>query len=48
MIVVFSAVWQDRYRRLLRHRDEQQFRIQDGCLVLADGRLPQSAISLTR
>ena len=40
MIVVFSAVWQDRYRRLLRHLDEQQFRIQDGCLVLADGRLP--------
>ncbi len=41
MIVVFSAGWQDRYRRLLRHLDEQQFRIQDGCLVLADGRLPK-------
>ena len=40
MIVVFSAGWQDRYRRLVRHLDEQQFRIQDGCLVLADGRLP--------
>ena len=40
VIVVFSAGWQDRYRRLLRHLDEQQFRIQDGCLVLADGRLP--------
>ena len=41
MIVVFSAGWQDRYRRLVRHLDEQQFRIQDGCLVLADGRLPK-------
>jgi hypothetical protein len=40
VIVVFSAVWQERYRRLVQRRDEQEFRIQDGCLVLADGRLP--------
>ena len=40
VMIVFSAVWQERYRRAVQHRDEQQFRIQDGCLVLADGRLP--------
>jgi hypothetical protein len=30
----------ERYRRSVQRRDEQEFRIQDGCLVLADGRLP--------
>ncbi len=40
IIVVFSAVWQERYKRLVQRRDEQEFRVQDGCLVLADGRLP--------
>ena len=40
VIVVFSGIAQDRYRRQHEPRDEQQFRIQDGCLVLADGQLP--------
>ncbi len=40
VIVVFSVMWQERYRRQVQRRDEQEFRIQDGCLVLADGRLP--------
>ena len=39
VIVVFSAAWQQRYRRLAL-RDEQAFQIQNGCLVLADGQLP--------
>jgi tetratricopeptide (TPR) repeat protein len=37
---VFGATWQERYRRRVQRRDEQGFRLQDGCLVLADGRLP--------
>jgi len=37
---VFGAAWQERYRRRVQHRDDQEFRLQDGCLVLADGRLP--------
>ena len=40
VIVVFSAVSQERYRRLALRRDEQEFSVQAGCLVLADGRLP--------
>lgn len=40
VVFVFSAAWQERYRRRLQRRDEQEFRLQDGCLVLADGRLP--------
>jgi tetratricopeptide (TPR) repeat protein len=40
MVVVFGAVWQDRYKRLAERRDEQSFRIEDGCLVLPGGRLP--------
>jgi tetratricopeptide (TPR) repeat protein len=39
--VAFGAVWQERYKRLLQRRDEQAFKIEDGCLVLADGRLPR-------
>jgi hypothetical protein len=38
--VVFGAAWQERYRRRVHRRDDQGFRLQDGCLVLADGRLP--------
>ena len=38
--LVFGAAWQERYRRRVRRRDDQGFRLQDGCLVLADGRLP--------
>lgn len=40
VVVVFGAVWQERYKRLVQRRDELGFRVQDGCLVLADGRLP--------
>lgn len=40
VIVVFSATAQNRYRGLVQRRDEQEMRIQDGCLVLPDGRLP--------
>ena len=40
VVVVFAAVWQDRYKRVAERRDEQSFRTEDGCLVLADGRLP--------
>src|SRR5215472_10372090 len=40
VVVVFSAVWQERYKRQVQRRDEQELHIQDGCLVLADGRLP--------
>ena len=40
VIVVFSAMWQQRYQRQAQRRDEQDFRMQDGCMVLADGRLP--------
>jgi hypothetical protein len=40
VVVVFAAAWQDRYRRIVQRRDELEFRLQDGCLVLADGRLP--------
>ena len=40
VIVVFSAVAQKRYQRLVQRRDEQELHIQEGCLVLADGRLP--------
>src|ERR1700722_3675953 len=38
--LVFGAAWQERYRRHAQRRDDQGFRLQDGCLVLADGRLP--------
>ena len=41
VVVVFSAMWQQRYQQQAQRRDEQDFRVQDGCLVLADGRLPQ-------
>ena len=40
VIVVFSAMRQQRYQRQVQRRDEQDLRVQDGCLVRADGRLP--------
>ena len=40
VVVVFGAVWQDRYKRLAERRGEQSFRTEDGCLVLPGGRLP--------
>jgi hypothetical protein len=41
VVVAFGAVWQERYKRLAQRRDEQAFRIEDGCLVLPGGRLPR-------
>jgi tetratricopeptide (TPR) repeat protein len=40
VIVVFGSVWQERYRRLVLRRDELALKIEDGCVVLSDGRLP--------
>jgi hypothetical protein len=37
---VFGAAWQDRYKRLAQRRDDESIRTADGCLVVADGRLP--------
>jgi membrane protein YdbS with pleckstrin-like domain len=45
VVVVFSAVWRERYGRLAERRDEESFRTEDGCLVLADGRLPAGALA---
>jgi tetratricopeptide (TPR) repeat protein len=36
----FGAALQERHRRRVQRRDDQLFSVQDGCLVLADGRLP--------
>jgi hypothetical protein len=41
VVVAFGAVWQQRYTGLLQRRDEQAFKTEDGCLVLADGRPPR-------
>jgi hypothetical protein len=41
VFVAFGAVWQGRYTQLLQRRDEQSFKTEDQCLVLADGRLPK-------
>lgn len=35
-----QRVWRERYQRQVQRHDEQELHIQDGCLVLADGRLP--------
>lgn len=40
MVVAFSAIAQNRYVSQVQRRDEQEMRIQDGCLVLPHGRLP--------
>ena len=32
--------WQDRYKRQAGRHDEQAFAVEDGCLVLASGRMP--------
>ena len=40
VVVGIGAVWQQRYQRVAERRDQQEFRVQDGCLVLAGGRLP--------
>jgi tetratricopeptide (TPR) repeat protein len=40
MFVAVGAVWQQRWQRQAQRRDEQDFGVEDGCLVLFDGRLP--------
>jgi hypothetical protein len=40
VVVAVGAVWQDRYRQVAQRRDEVGLRTEDGCLVLADGRMP--------
>jgi tetratricopeptide (TPR) repeat protein len=40
VVVVFGAVWRDRYQRQAQQRDEQAMEIQDGCLMIS-GRLPK-------
>jgi tetratricopeptide (TPR) repeat protein len=40
VIVAFSGIAQDRYRRQHERRELQIFRVQDGCLVLANRKLP--------
>jgi tetratricopeptide (TPR) repeat protein len=40
VIVAFGTVWQQRYQRLVEHRDELADRLRGKCLVMADGRLP--------
>lgn len=39
--VVVAAVWQERQRRMAARRGGTALRTRDGCLVLADGRLPK-------
>ncbi|MEU5867255.1 tetratricopeptide repeat protein [Nonomuraea sp. NPDC047529] len=39
--VAVSGVWQDRHKRIATRRDEAEFMLQDGCLVLPSGRLPR-------
>lgn len=41
VVVAFAAMWQESYRRLAQRRDDQAFKTEDGCLVLAGGRLPR-------
>jgi tetratricopeptide (TPR) repeat protein len=40
VVVAVGAVWQQRYQRVAERSDQQEFRVQNGCLVLADGRVP--------
>ncbi|MFD1115671.1 tetratricopeptide repeat protein [Sphaerisporangium aureirubrum] len=40
---VLSGFVQERYKRLSVRRDENALKVQDGCLVLANGRLPKVA-----
>jgi hypothetical protein len=41
VVVAVAGVWQERYRRVAQRRDEQSVTIEEGCLVLASGRLPR-------
>jgi tetratricopeptide (TPR) repeat protein len=42
ILVLFSFVAQDRYHRAGQRRGDEALRVQDGCLVLADGSLPRA------
>ncbi|MEU8038933.1 tetratricopeptide repeat protein, partial [Streptosporangium sp. NPDC049078] len=42
-MVVLSGLAQERYKRLTARRDENVFKLKDGCLVLPSGRLPKVA-----
>ncbi|HSZ29284.1 MAG TPA: tetratricopeptide repeat protein [Pseudonocardiaceae bacterium] len=39
--VAVAARWQERDRRLAQRRDEQSWKIEEGCLVLGSGRVPR-------
>jgi tetratricopeptide (TPR) repeat protein len=41
--VAVAAVWQERYKRAVQQRDERALKIENGCLVLPNGRLPKVA-----
>ena len=41
VVVAVAVVWQERYKRVAQRRDEQSVKIEEGCLVLASGRLPR-------
>ena len=40
LAIAFGTVWQEHHSRRVKRRDELSFRLQDGCLVLDDGRPP--------
>ncbi|MGW7714341.1 tetratricopeptide repeat protein, partial [Streptomyces chartreusis] len=43
VLVAVAAVWQERYKRAVQQRDERALKIENGCLVLPNGRLPKVA-----
>jgi hypothetical protein len=40
VVAALAAVWQDRYQRQMRRRDEQAMQVREGCLML-NGQLPK-------
>ncbi|MGD1224959.1 tetratricopeptide repeat protein, partial [Streptomyces krungchingensis] len=42
-LVAVAAVWQERYKRAVQQREERALKIENGCLVLPNGRLPKVA-----
>ncbi|MET7574896.1 tetratricopeptide repeat protein [Streptomyces sp. NPDC005492] len=43
VLVVLAGVWQERYQLAAQQRDERALKIENGCLVLPNGRLPRAA-----
>jgi tetratricopeptide (TPR) repeat protein len=41
VVTVAAGVWQNRYKQVAQRRDEQSLKVEEGCLVLASGRLPK-------